>query len=257
MEEQKLRIVLLCGDNFSSRVMFHALHSHFTIIKVIIENKPSSLSIIRRRLRKLGVAAVTGQILFKIFNVFLGYFSSRRIHELIRFYAIHDLPIPSVMITRVASVNDPTVMKILQSINPDAIVVNGTRIIAPAILSSVSAPFLNTHMGITPKYRGVHGGYWALAMQDPENCGVTVHLVDAGIDTGGILYQDRIHPEASDNFNTYPIHQIAKAIPLMRQALNDIKNHTLENKISKPPSFLWHHPTLWTYLVNRWYRNVK
>ncbi len=45
------------------------------------------------------------------------------------------------------------------------------------------------HAGITLRYRGVHGGYWALAEQHPEWVGTTVHLVDPGIDTGGILAQ--------------------------------------------------------------------
>ena len=41
------------------------------------------------------------------------------------------------------------------------------------------------HAGITPQYRGVHGGYWAVVNNDPEHCGVTIHFVDKGIDTGG------------------------------------------------------------------------
>ena len=53
------------------------------------------------------------------------------------------------------------------------------------LLEAVPAVFLNTLAGITPSYRGVHGAYWALVQRQPDACGVTVHLVDAGIDTGG------------------------------------------------------------------------
>ena len=45
-------------------------------------------------------------------------------------------------------------------------VVNGTRILSRRMLESIDAVFLNMHVGITPKYRGVHGGYWALANGD-------------------------------------------------------------------------------------------
>ena len=103
-------------------------------------------------------------------------------------------------------------------------------------------------MGVTPKYRGVHGGYWALAMNDNENCGVTVHIVDQGIDTGGVLYQGLIHANESDNFNTYPIHQIAKAIPLMKTALDDVKNNCINIKDGIHPSRLWYHPTILEYI---------
>ena len=34
------------------------------------------------------------------------------------------------------------------------------------MLQSVEAIFVNTHVGITPKYRGVHGGYWSLVKND-------------------------------------------------------------------------------------------
>jgi len=74
-----------------------------------------------------------------------------------------------------------------QASHPDVVVVNGTRIIAEKVLHSVPATFLNTHSGITPLYRGAHGGYWALVKKDRANCGVTIHVVDAGIDTGGIV----------------------------------------------------------------------
>ena len=55
-------------------------------------------------------------------------------------------------------------------------------------------PVLNYHAGITPKYRGMNGGYWALATGDAGNFGATVHLVDAGVDTGGVLHQVRGRP---------------------------------------------------------------
>ena len=105
-------------------------------------------------------------------------------------------------------------------------------------------------MGITPKYRGVHGAYWALVNEDPGNCGVTIHLVDNGTDTGGVLYQDIINIEKYDNLNTYPIHQMAKALPLMKAALNDIKENQINIKNGPYPSRLWYHPTLYEYVKN-------
>ncbi|MOA28997.1 phosphoribosylglycinamide formyltransferase [compost metagenome] len=112
-------------------------------------------------------------------------------------------------------------------------------------------------MGITPRYRGVHGGYWALANRDRENCGVTVHLVDKGIDTGGVMYQDVIHPDHRDNFNTYPIHQIAKAIPLLKKTLSDIRQNQVLIKPGVTPSTLWYHPTIFEYLKTRLTIGVK
>jgi folate-dependent phosphoribosylglycinamide formyltransferase PurN len=87
-----------------------------------------------------------------------------------------------------------------------------------------------------------------MASGDPEHCGVTVHLIDPGIDTGGVLYQATIHPDGRDNFNTYPVHQLAQAIPLMKAALDDVRLQRLEVKAGVLPSRLWSHPTLFGYL---------
>jgi folate-dependent phosphoribosylglycinamide formyltransferase PurN len=77
-------------------------------------------------------------------------------------------------------------------------------------LQSTSAKFINTYTGITPLYRDVHGGYWALFQNDKENCDVTVLLVDEGIDTGNIIYQFLIQPTKHDNFSTYPLLQLSE-----------------------------------------------
>lgn len=45
---------------------------------------------------------------------------------------------------------------------------------------------INVHNGPLPKYRGVNPINWALKNREMEH-GVTVHLIDAGIDTGAIL----------------------------------------------------------------------
>src|SRR5206468_1975891 len=65
----------------------------------------------------------------------------------------------------------------------------------------------------------VHGAYWALAENDATHCGVTVHLVDAGIDTGGILAQSQITPTARDNFATYGMLQTAIGLRLLRDVV--------------------------------------
>jgi methionyl-tRNA formyltransferase len=74
-------------------------------------------------------------------------------------------------------------------------------------------------VGITPEYRGVYGAYWALLNNDVENCGVTIHKVDKGIDTGALIKQAVIQIGNRDNFKTYPVHQYGVAIGLMKQTL--------------------------------------
>ena len=79
--------------------------------------------------------------------------------------------------------------------------------------------------------------------------GVTVHLVDTGIDTGAILYQERIMPEKRDNFSTYPYLQLAAGLPLLARGGADALSGRLAPIEIDLPSKLWSHPTLWSYLA--------
>lgn len=253
----KIKVVMLCQDGRSSRIMYNGIASHADIECVIIENNPSGRIIIQRRIKNLGIIKVIGQVLFIFINKLVAGTSQARVEQLMFDYGLVDTPIPENVIKRVDSINDEETIHLLEKLNPDAVVVNGTRIISNKVLSSIHATFINTHMGITPKYRGVHGGYWALAMNDRDNCGVTVHLVDQGIDTGGVLYQGTIDTGKGDNFNTYPLHQIAKAIPLMKAALDDVREKRINVIQGVFPSRLWYHPTILEYIKHWIRRGVK
>ncbi len=135
--------------------------------------------------------------------------------------------------------------------------INGTRILSQRLLESTSATLINMHAGITPRYRGVHGGYWALASNDPENAGVTVHVVDPGIDTGDVLAQDRIEVTPQDNFMTYPLLQLEKGLPLLEQAVQAALAGTLSYQSGVGPSQLYYHPTLISYLSRRFWAGIK
>lgn len=242
------RVVILCGPGRSSRVTYHAIAREFRVIRVIEENKPSARGLLARRVKKLGPVTVAGQVAFMVFSKLRHRFSEPRIRDLISKFGLVDAPIPAEVVVHVESVNDLATIDLLKSLAPDVVVVNGTRIISERVLNALPCPFVNTHMGITPRYRGVHGAYWAMTENDAANCGVTVHLVDKGIDTGAVLYQARIEPEPADNFDTYPIHQLHAALPLMKAALDDIRLGRLAPGPGVGPSRLWSHPTIWAYL---------
>ncbi len=252
-----MNVVMLCGYGQSSRIMYNAIASHANVVCVVIENNVSSKRMILRRIQRLGISKVIGQVLFIIINRLLERISRKKVRQLIWDYGLSDNLPPKNITEFVDSINDYNTINLLKKYNPEAVVVNGTRIISKKVLSCINALFINTHMGITPRYRGIHGGYWALAMEDAANCGVTVHLVDQGIDTGGVLYQETIQSDDSDSFNTYPIHQIAKAVPLMKAALDDVKENRIEVKEGVLPSRLWYHPTILEYLKYWMQKGVK
>jgi methionyl-tRNA formyltransferase len=254
-----MKIVFLAGKGESTTFMYNALKSDFTIEKVLIEERVTSKQLIIRRIKKLGLLRVINQLLFQIsISKVLKLLSKKRISVLKKLYKLSSEKIPVDKIVSIPSVNDEKCIKTLQDLNPDVIIVNGTRIISKKILQSIDGIFINTHVGITPQYRGVHGGYWALVKGDKENCGVTIHLVDPGIDTGSILKQATVFPSKKDNFVTYPYHQYGIATKMMKEVLHKIEKNELQPfKKENVESNLYYHPTLTRYLKNLLFKGIK
>jgi methionyl-tRNA formyltransferase len=107
------------------------------------------------------------------------------------------------------------------------------------------------HVGITPAYRGSHGGYWALHNKDQENFGVTIHVVDTGVDTGAILQQVFTKPAQTDNFTTYPILQIAVGIDALKKQLHKALGGKIEPISVSQKGKIYYQPTVWEYFLNR------
>lgn len=253
-----MKVVITATDSSSTWMMVNTLLKDYPDLQVVIEKPVSRLKLLQRRIRLVGLWKVIGQILLIFYMPILRQLSRVRTNELIDDAGLSGKQPPDFFIHRYNSVNSKECIAWLASEKPDVVVINGTRIISPQVLSSCNAIFLNTHCGITPAYRGVHGGYWAIYNEDINNCGVTVHQVDAGIDTGKIVYQELIAVDDRDNLLTYPIKQYIAGIPLMRRALADVEAgrlcHVRRNDLR---SAVWLHPTLWQYLAALWIRGVR
>lgn len=250
-----MKILILGGKGESTNAVVNALSEKYSCISLILENGVPMVTFLKKRMKRLGLGNVLGQLIFRAFVPrCLRYKSRKRIDEIIRQYGLNiDFHYrDAVNCHFVGSVNDDETIEKIKSCKPDIIVVNGTRIISEKVLNSLSVPIINMHVGITPKYRGVHGGYWALANGDRENCGVTVHMVNAGIDTGDVIRQKRIEVEKEDNFVTYPYIQVGEGIRLELEILEEFaKTGKIETKAVELPSMIWSHPTIWQYVKNR------
>jgi methionyl-tRNA formyltransferase len=250
------RVVVLTCEGEPGRIAARYLAARFPATTVIVEDPVPRSLLLLRRIKRLGFVQVLGQLAFMAFQRVQQTASRWRAAEIIREAGLDPRWPDESEVIRVPSVNSPECIGHLQRLQPQAILVVGTRIIASEVLRAVDAPFINYHAGVTPKYRGVHGGYWAQAEGDHRNFGVTIHLVDAGIDTGDVLYQARLAPTAKDNYSTYPYLQLAAALPLLERAARDAAAGTLRTEKVDLPSHLWSHPTLWHYIKTGWRRGV-
>jgi len=242
------RIVVLTVPSPQSWIIINALVKHFGPVTVVAEERESRFAQFRKRMRQNGMLTVIGQMGFVVFLKLLAGRSGPRVAEIVAEHGIDPEPNTACQLHRVRSVNSMACRATLAILKPDVVLVIGTRIIVCETLRSITVPVINFHSGITPQYRGQAGGYWALASGDPENAGVTVHLVDEGVDTGGVLYQAQFTAKPEDNFITYFYLQAAVARPLVIRALEDAISGRLRPVDMKTPSQQFYHPTLWFYL---------
>lgn len=83
------------------------------------------------------------------------------------------------------------------------------RIVGTTLLAAYPHRIVNLHPALLPSFPGRHGIADALAAHVKET-GVTVHFIDAGIDTGQIIGQRKVVVHAEDSFESLAIriHQV-------------------------------------------------
>lgn len=79
----------------------------------------------------------------------------------------------------------------LQNLNPEFIIsYNYRHIIQENILNEFGQRAINLHISLLPWNRGTDPNFWSFVEGNPK--GVSIHILDKGIDTGGILFQKQI-----------------------------------------------------------------
>lgn len=118
--------------------------------------------------------------------------------------------------------------------------VNSTVIIPKNILNLPKRGGLNLHPGLLPEYAGLHTHQWAIR-NGAERFGVTVHYLEAGIDTGKIVGQSTFPISNSDTGLSLFLKCLAEGTKLFSEIINTIISgsdlHAIEQDISKRQFF--------------------
>lgn len=118
-ERHPFKVVMLCRDDDTARIMYHGLVPDWDIVEVIIEQKPSTRQMLQRRMRKLGIWTVLGQVLFMLYTRLVGVRLAKFSHEMFLLSAeqVTVAAFPSDKVRHVASANDPETIRLLQAWN--------------------------------------------------------------------------------------------------------------------------------------------
>ena len=247
---QSPTVMVLTAGGPNPAIVINALAGPFPNLQVVIEQPEGKWAITRRRAARLGWAMALGQLATMIAARLLRPLARRRIAAILAPAGLSPVMSPSVPVHHVASINDDRTLALVTQFKPSAILLVSTRLMSAATLAAMPCPVINLHAGINPQYRGQMGGYWSLVEEDAANFGATLHLVDAGTDTGGTLYEVRTLPDLGDFIATYPLLLTVTAIDITLRSVQDAVEGKLQPYQPEGPSVLRFPPPIWAWLAN-------
>jgi hypothetical protein len=98
------------------------------------------------------------------------------------------------------SLNSPEAISFLRTHNPTGVAYCGGGILRKPFLSAVEGKVLNAHAGPLPRVRGMNATEWSILLGLPLE--VTIHFIDAGVDTGPVLARLPIALTPGDTLDT-------------------------------------------------------
>ena len=113
----------------------------------------------------------------------------------------------------------------LRELEPDVLVVLGTSILEPPVLSIARRASLNVHGGIVPAYRNVHSDVWAVLNRDERSVGTSILHLDEGIDSGAVALASRV--EHADGFFDLRWRNLQLSASLLTKALERARDGEL------------------------------
>ena len=123
---------------------------------------------------------------------------------------------------------DRAVADLLRDRGIDVVVSAGyMRLLGPAVLESYAGRCLNVHPSLLPAFPGVQAVADALAYR-AKVTGVTVFLVDEGVDTGPVVLQEAIEIRDDDDWDSLEarVHEVEhRLLPAATAALVEGRIH--------------------------------
>lgn len=112
-------------------------------------------------------------------------------------------------------INSQNFINKLLGINPKCICLYSVSIVKDKLISLYRHRLFNVHAGLSPFYRGTATNIWPIINKELEYIGMTIHHIDLGIDSGGIILQGRPILSPDDDTHTMACKNTKLAAHLM------------------------------------------
>lgn len=111
---------------------------------------------------------------------------------------------------------EPLDTAFVEGVAPDFGVSHGYRhIVRPEVLGLLPRRVLNLHISLLPWNRGADPNLWSWVDDTPK--GVTIHLMDEGVDTGDVVAQRGVEMDADETLRSSYAKLQAAVVELFRE----------------------------------------
>lgn len=134
---------------------------------------------------------------------------------------------------------DDALLQLLKEYKVDYIILAGyLKIVSDEVVAAYREKILNIHPSLIPSYSGL--GYYGMKIHEAvienkdEMTGVTIHLVNEGVDTGCVLTQERVYVNPEDTPSSLADRVLEVEHSLYYQIINQYVNfkEEMENEDS-------------------------
>ena len=215
-----MKTVFLTTDSAPAKFIATHLHNRGFLDAIIIEKSTAKT---KTKILKELKSASWGKVPVKILDFLAIYVYSKLAkryidNHLLRPNHIDGFP-SGVTSHQVEDASGSQCLSTLKSMAPDILIVLGTSILKPEVLSVAKRYTLNIHGGIVPQYRNVHSDFWAASKNDFKNIGTSIIHLDPGVDTGNIAIQDSVKITSGDTLFSIKKKNIELSLCLITQAI--------------------------------------
>jgi len=214
-----MRIILWIGNEENQKALANKIASRYSIIGIVTEARIHKSRFVFNK--------VIEKVIERIFIPSIG----RAWWGMKKYYEAKFTKYPNVELLNVENINSEKAFDFTKKLNPDLILVSGTRLIKEKMLSiKPKVGILNLHTGLSPYIKGgPNCTNWCIATKQFHLIGNTIMWIDSGIDSGNIVTTAFTNIDSSDNLLNIHIKVMEHAHSLYLNAIDFLNKGYMSN----------------------------
>ena len=226
-------VVILSPNRFSAYsvcVTAHLIESGVDVRGIVVR-RLFSFARIKQEIRSDGLTNLLRKVCNKVIKPLLGRGSNNSTdtatthsgtRSLDTLATEHSTPL---LFTR--DLNDDEVLNQVRAMEPDIVMFTGGGILREPLLDIPKIGIINVHMGILPRYRGMDPVDWALLERNPNQVGLTAHLMDKKIDVGPVILREYLPPSNGESIAQLRTRVENSMCNVALKACSELINHRI------------------------------